>query len=276
MIKSSADLQKCIQAHLGSDFEKSLFEASLDFLDQNKSALKYNAFAFSLRELFRHIMERLAPDDSVKACSWFKQDSNIEAGRLTRFQRFKYTIQRGLEDKFSAEELGIDPADCWSEVKAAIDSLSKLTHVGPKTFGLNDEEGDKLVFEALNAIWTILASVEDARTALEAELHRYIDQAVTDASIRETNTQIDLLSSNSIVEGVSVENWEITSLDSLSIHFQGNGTATVTLGWGRGDDHADLTEDFPFSFIGTSPTNSPRAPRIEPQKINIDTSEWFG
>lgn len=264
-----------IAGFLTADFEQKLFTASLGFLDLTDNPLRFNAFAFSLRELLRHVMDRLAPDASVKECRWFAQDPSIEDGRLTRFQRFKYAVQRGLDDAFVADVLNFSVIDYWPEVRASIDSLSKLTHVGPNTFGLGAEEVKMQADGMIEALWTIFAAIEELSSELESLLHDHINQAVVAASLRETNAQIDILSSNSVFEGAEISNWEITSIDSREILFSGEGAAHVFLEWGRGKDRAQIFDEFPFSFSGYALVVCPTEPEIESNGIQIDTTEWY-
>lgn len=56
-----------------SDFEKALAESSIGQLNEIGNKLRVNNFAYSLRELTRHVLERLAPDDSVRNAVWYSR-----------------------------------------------------------------------------------------------------------------------------------------------------------------------------------------------------------
>lgn len=268
-------LEEQIEHFLVTDFERSLFKAALGFLDHDDNPLRFNAFAFSLRELFRHVLDRLAPDKMVRQCSWFFQDPEIDEGRLTRFQRFKYAVQKGLSDEFTKSDLSIDLKETWSDIKRSIDALSKLTHVNPESFGLDADRGQNHAKDAIEALLAIFAGIEELSEELRRTLHRHIDQAVVDASLRQTNAQIDILSSNSIIEGTDILSWEITSIDAQTIEFSGEGTAHISLEWGRGGDHAQLSDEYPFAFSGHASTGQPKKPIVEADAIKIDTSSWY-
>lgn len=51
-----------IEKRLSGDFEHDLFDAALYNLNDVHNKLRFNNFAYSLRELTRHILARLAPD----------------------------------------------------------------------------------------------------------------------------------------------------------------------------------------------------------------------
>lgn len=115
-----------IKRLLTSQFETDLFEASLASLSETGNKLRYNNFAYSIRELSRHFLHRLAPEQNVKNCSWYKKET--EDGKPTRSQRIRYAIQGGITNKtlekwgFDIEELN----ETIKEIKAVIDTLSKI------------------------------------------------------------------------------------------------------------------------------------------------------
>ncbi len=264
-----------ITDQLEDEFEKKLFEASLSFLNQVNNPLALNAFSFSLRELIRHVLDRLAPESNVKATIWFEQDQNAKAGQITRKQRFKYSVQKGLPDKFVIDDLKINIDKEWSEIRDSINMLSKYTHVNRESFDANKEQLSIESNKALFAVWSIFASISDLENMLVSSLHNAIEDEVQDAAIRETNAQIDILSNNSYIENAFVEDWEITSIDSKSIEFSGKGISYVVLEYGKGDDGLCVNEEFPFSFSGYCKVSEPRLPIIEAGNIRIETDCWY-
>lgn len=94
---------KCVQSIrqiVGPAFERPLLDAAIANLDA-PGPLCFNNFSYALRELLRHVLHRLAPDEQVRACSWFKADESAKSG-ITRAQRATYAIQGGLSDTFVA------------------------------------------------------------------------------------------------------------------------------------------------------------------------------
>ncbi|POY36268.1 hypothetical protein C3K47_10965 [Solitalea longa] len=71
----------------------------MDNLLDKGNKLRFNNFAYGIRELSRHILHNLSPDKEVINCVWYKNDSK-KPGQLTRAERVKYAIQKGLPDKF--------------------------------------------------------------------------------------------------------------------------------------------------------------------------------
>ena len=129
-----------------TSFEQDLCEAAFDNL-QTKSKLRFNNFAYSIRELSRHILHRLAPSDDVQRCSWYKPTKN-EKGVIviTRADRINYAIYGGFDNNaLSAMGLNGYIENARKNLLASIDSLSKYTHINKDTFDVSDSETSELV-----------------------------------------------------------------------------------------------------------------------------------
>lgn len=86
------------KALVKTKFEHDLCDAAFDNLNV-KNRLRFNNFAYSIRELTRHILYRLAPDVDIKCCSWYKPTKN-ENGKvvITRADRINYAIYGGFDN----------------------------------------------------------------------------------------------------------------------------------------------------------------------------------
>lgn len=118
-----------IEKRLSGDFEHDLFDAALYNLNDVHNKLRFNNFAYSLRELTRHILARLAPDKNVLNTAWFMPVAPERPKQITRKQRMKYAIQGGLLDDYVADTLGIDVDEIGGKVNDSIDLLSKYSTV---------------------------------------------------------------------------------------------------------------------------------------------------
>ena len=145
------NLTSSINKRLKTKFEKNLFRASLDALKNTGDPIRYNSFAFSLRELTRHVFARLAPDDRILKCSWYKNETQNK-NAVTRKQRVLYAIKGGLSDDFINNELEIDLSPIAKELTSKIDELSKFTHIEEKTFAISSADGDKFAIEVLKSL----------------------------------------------------------------------------------------------------------------------------
>lgn len=232
----------------GNDFEKQLLTASLKNLTDKDNKLRFNNFACGIRELSRHILHRLSPDDEVQKCKWFKNDSN-KPGQLTRGERIKYAIQKGLPDKFT--ETFYDTADNVRDVLDTIDELSKYTHVNPNTFGISENEVDQLTKDVLKTFESFAVGIKDFHESLKDKLEEHIDQAVLEHTIQETFDNIDILATHHNIEDHSTSSYKITHVDSEKIEIEAHGDLSVRLQYGSNydlskGDGAEMYESFPF------------------------------
>ena len=124
-----------IRAWLASGFETELFDAAIRNLDDRQNPLRFNNFAYSVRETIRHVLKRLAPDEEVLRAQWYKNDTERPEG-VTRKQRAYFAVQGGLSDGYVRNSLGLDTDADQKALGRAIDELNKYTHIERPTFGV--------------------------------------------------------------------------------------------------------------------------------------------
>src|SRR3546814_2279104 len=98
-----------LKPRLATDFQRNLLAATMQSIQDVSNPLRLNNFSASFRELFRHVLVELAPDDQVIATSWFVPDVT-NGGRVTRAQKVNYVVHAGLDPAYVEAELGIDVA----------------------------------------------------------------------------------------------------------------------------------------------------------------------
>ena len=125
-----------ILQHLAPGFEQELFLAAIANVDDTSNKLRLNNFAYSMRELIRIVLERLASNAEVVNAPWFKPNDEEHPDKVTRSQRIKYAIQGWLSDDYVTNTLRIDHQDNDKELRKNIDELSKYTHVTESTFNI--------------------------------------------------------------------------------------------------------------------------------------------
>jgi len=74
------DLIQSVRNNLATPLESDLFIASIENITKSNSPIRFNNFAYAIRELTRHVLARLAPDDEVLHSSWYKNETEIEKG----------------------------------------------------------------------------------------------------------------------------------------------------------------------------------------------------
>ncbi|WP_129515577.1 hypothetical protein [Burkholderia stabilis] len=266
-----------LTAHLTDGFERELLTAAARNLADHGNQLRFNNFAYAMRELVRHVLARLGPEASVAKCNWYRNETRD--GKPTRRQRAIYAVQGGLSDEYIRDTLRIDTAEVHKSLVDAINNLSKYTHIEPKSFGLDDASVNSNVTDTLSAVENLFSAIQHCRNEIIRSLWEHIDQAVIHQSLRETINAIDELATHSYIDEIETEDAVITLIDHDMIHFQAKGTIYCDLQWGsnsdlRNDDGMTTNESFPFVCALYSPVDDPGDIDSDEDSLCVDTSSW--
>ncbi|WP_298156167.1 hypothetical protein [Flavobacterium sp.] len=284
MDKNLQEKKEKLEKLVSNHFEKELLNACFDNLNDENNKLRFNNFAYSIRELSRHILHSLAPDDEVLNCSWYKNEIADVVNGITRGQRIKYAIQGGLSDEFVAEVL-LD-FESYTELKREIiDSItlmSKYTHVNEPTFNIDAKDVEYFSKSVICAfedfIDTINSCKEDLVNALEDRINEQFFDDLMLASVNE----IDILSTHHEIESIESDEIVITKILSQTIEIEAHGNVDVRLQWGSDRDvlrgnGAEMQTDFPFTSKLTAQIDD-KLPNstITVEEFEVDTESWYG
>lgn len=266
---------------LDGDFEHALYEAAIKNLEAHENKLRFNNFSYAMRELSRHVLHRLAPDESVVKCCWYTNITGQE-GRLARTERVRYATQGGLSDKFVNETLGLDLSAVHKRLNKAIDALSRYTHIEEKVFALPDEQVNELVIETIEAFAGLSIAIRECRAEIIDGLEMAISDSAVHAILMGTIQTIDELATHHFIEEVYVEEIYITDITHDTIFFQAMGSIEAQLQWGsdsdlkRGDG-AIVDESFPFVCKFSCPVENPEedALEIEENGLEVSAEGWW-
>jgi hypothetical protein len=268
-----------ISKQLEPKFEVGLFQASVKALSDLENPIRFNSFAYSFRELTRHIFTRLAPDDNVLKCKWYKNETEKPNG-ISRKQRMFYAIKGGLDDEFIQEELDFDLKSIWDTMKKVVDNLNKYTHIEENTFNVDSQVGNDFVLKSLNALKEFLDSIEGFReeiiSAYETCLWRVINQALISDVIQE----LDVLATHYWIEGCSIEDISIESIDNAHIYVTIWGSVDVHHQYGsdsdfRKGDGLRMEDSYPFKVSLAIDVETPLEFDIRTEDIEVDNSEFY-
>lgn len=267
-----------IEKELCEGFERNLFVATQKNLADKSNTLRLNNYSYAMRELTRHVLHRLAPDNYVISCSWYKNETDKEKG-ITRKQRSYYAVQGGLENSYVENTLGLEVEDIHSRLVKAINSLSKFTHIEPNVFDLPEADIDALVNETNESVYGFLTTIRDCRKMIIDSLWEHIDSAVIDETLKETIIAIDELATHHFIDEVYTDKVEIYEINHESIKFRVYGSIGCELQWGsnsdlRRGDGAVLPQSFPFVCELTSPVDAPEEIESIEDSLGVDTSSW--
>lgn len=270
-----------IKRLLTTEFEKELFDASIASLNEKGNKLRYNNFAYSIRELSRHFLYQLAPELKVKNCKWFKEET--KDGKLTRAQRIKYAIHGGITDEL-LEQLGFDIEELTKTIKNiidTIDSLSKYTHINPDVFDLSEKDVEKYSKEVLSSFKNFVITIDNYRKKLNTFLDGHIEEHLISSIISNFFSNIDCLASNYSLNESAVSDYHISEINDQEIVVDVFGDLHVTLEYGsrqerREGDGLDLEQNFPFETkIRYEICEDFPSENFEIDDYDADTSEWY-
>jgi hypothetical protein len=269
-----------IRSELTEGFEKDLFDAAQKNLEDKSNPLRFNNYAYAMRELTRHILHRLAPDGNVTQCVWYKNETDKEGG-ITRKQRAYYAVQGGLSSSYIEDILGLEVEEIHRELISVINGLSKFTHIEPGAFDLPEKDVEALVIEVTEAVFYFMVTINDCRKLVIDRLWEHIDSAVVNETLRETIVEIDELASHSYIDAIYTDDVRIVEINHESIIFIAEGSIECVLQWGsnsdlRRGDGAVLPVSFPYRCELSSPIHAPQAIELEEGTLGVDTSSWHG
>ncbi|MEZ8410647.1 hypothetical protein AB4248_00290 [Vibrio splendidus] len=284
-LNSSKESQK-IFSHLSLGFEKDLYQSALNNLSDKGNSLRFNNFAYTMREIITLILSRYSSDEEVLKCCWYRNETNSEDG-ITRAQRAKYAIQGGLSDERVFELLELDEED-RDYIQTKLKTFTKLfrelnehTHLREKRFNIGDYKCEELALSVMHIVNDILVLVEDMRSQIISLIESEVDSTIVEEFISNTQDEIDILSTHSVVDYSELESFHVSKISSEHIWIVGVGIAHCELQWGsnsdlRNDIGATMSESYPYDFTLQAPLSNLTDLELAPEGLKIDTSSWWG
>lgn len=266
---------------LKDNFQRELLETSiLNLQSQNK--LRFNNFAYSLRELSRHFLKALAPDHLIEKSIWFKNETK-EKNKYSRGERIKYAIQGGLEDRFLEREiLTIQELNSIKKkVTDSIELLNKYTHINSDTFNISDTQVEKLSKIVMSAFIEFTETITNTRKTIIKDIEEKLSNQIFEKAMWNISNDVDILATHHWMKEVHINEFHIIELKSREIEIIAEGSTDFLLQWGsdgdikRGDGH-QMNISFPFTANFSLPL-SKKLSNSKPKILdyNIDTSSWY-
>ena len=267
-----------IRSWLVPGFETELFDAALKNLEDRANPLRFNNFSCSARETVRHVLKRLAPDEMVLRCPWYRNETGRPGG-ITRKQRTQFAVQGGLADSYVKESLGLDVERFHKVLSNAVDELSKYTHVEPPTIGTAEPQVESLTDQTVYAVAGVFETVAECRRRILERMETEIDAAAVDEVLSDSLVGIDELASHFSVEDVSVGSAKVTAIDDQCIHIEVKGSIDCILQFGsnsdiRRGDGAEIPQSFAFSCKLFCPIDDPEELTMVEDSVGVDTQAW--
>jgi hypothetical protein len=263
------------QQFLETDFENKLFQATMNNSYQIYNPLVVNNFAYSMRELSRHILSRLSPDANVLSCDYFEGyiPPGSDGKRPTRRELIRYAIQGGLEINFVKDELNIDVETSIGEILESIKDLNKYTHINLESFDIGLDKSLSIILETLKQFVYLFQSIEDVHQELCSHLRNEIEDEVIDHTIRDTIVAIDSISTHHSIEEVDINEIRIKEISHNAVIFDVKGVLCVSHQYGSNSDlrrDDGLLIDKSYHFIA-----NPEASILDLNYVSLEEADFF-
>ncbi|TEW48296.1 pPIWI-associating nuclease domain-containing protein [Psychromonas algicola] len=259
---------------LVTDFEKTLFIASLRNYCSHGNPLRFHNFAFSMRELVLQVIDRRAPDKDVMSAIWYECDS--DQFKVTRRQKLKFCAQGYLADTYLDEDALDELNDSIKKYLKEFNFFNKYTHITEKHFKSCPQKfytDMKFIIQRSKEVIEELSSLE---SFVISKVEYRVQDEIFDSVVNNFPDELSILASNVIIDQVSPEKLEIEYLGSDGIIIGVDGTVYVSQEYGKGEDFLSMSNDYPFSTTLEVSISDPSDINIDPNNIEIDTSSWFG
>ncbi|EIO5812459.1 hypothetical protein LQW70_003898 [Escherichia coli] len=269
----SLDFVNDFMSHLETDFEKELFTACLRNYASHGNPLRFHNFAFSIRELIKHIIEKKSPNDKLLQASWYKREH--EHYEISRRQRLKYCSQAKISDAYLGEEFLEESNERIDEMLKLYFFLNKYTHITEKYMHPSPQEFFLKAKQILQSATEILNGIHICRDELIRTLEDKIRNAVIDTAVSSMPENLVTIANHAYVDYTEVEEFGITSIDDEYINIYASGTVYVTQEYGSRNDGVSLEESYPFTLHMASHLDSPETFEVISEALEVDTSSWY-
>lgn len=259
--------------HLESDFERNLYIASLRNYASHGNPLRFHNFAFSIRELITHIINKKAPDEKVMKASWYVKDNDYKD--VSRRQQLKYCAQIGISDEYLGQEIIEDIQESLREMAKNYLFLNKFTHISEKSLTPSPKVFFDNARSVIETATEIIETLENCRNELIYNLENKIRDAVQDTATSTEPEELSIIANHAYVNYAELEENNITSIDDEYIYIHASGLVNVTQEYGSHNDGVSLEEDYPFTLEMRSRLDSPERFEILSEALNVDTSSWY-
>lgn len=238
---------------LSDPFDIKVLEAAFRNLDDTTNPIKFNNFAYVLRELVNRVIDRLAPNKEVIEAEWWKPTSDDKIpNKANRRQQIRYALLDGNPVDFVIKKLEVDVDAIADYIFECIGRLNKYTHISSAYFGCPEKEIPLKVSEASSTITNILGTIDQCRAKIAKGIINLIDEELVERMYLDTYDELDILSTHSSIEEYYILDYKISRISEGLISCITTGYVTTRLQYGsdgdqrRGDGIVSSTE-FPFT-----------------------------
>jgi len=268
-------LKEIILSFLETDFEKQLFEAAMYNLSETHNKLRFNNFAYSMRQLIEHFLDRLGPENEILQAPWYEEPQNR---KTTREQQIKFAIQGWFTDEFFKKTLNIDYMDVSSRLRKSYNNvLNKYTHIKECSFDVPDKEAQTLSQEVLKNTIDFFNAVQESIF----KVNYAIIESINEDFSYDVKEELNCIATHYEVKAIFYDDIDLIKRKSNTLEYLVSGTINVRLQYGsdgdmrRGDGY-ETTMDFPYtSNVTISFNNEDYSLEASNIDTKIDTESFY-
>lgn len=246
---------------------------------ETRNPLRFANAANGLRELFREMLETLAPDECIKDCYWFVPDQSSNNG-VTRRHRILYSIHGYVGNALFPKKFATEAEVLAKRILHQIDALQKLTHISEKSLAIPPQESEQVLTSVLRSYLHLLRIIETGKEVSRDRLAEILSNKLDDIFTEDIFENLKVLSTHTsaqYTEEVFIKDIDVTDKDIIS--FFGAGSILCELQYGsdgdvRRGDGLRTEDSFPFSFVGHASTDL-KVVEVYPDSIGVDTSSFY-
>lgn len=263
---------------LKGEFELSVLKSAYSRINDYNDPLRGPVFALLMRELIRIAMDRIAPDDQVRAASWCSGEPWLykkgKKGKqeLTRTSRYRFAITGTISNEKLLRYPELDCSDAIGDLKDLVFKLSKFAHISPGTYDLSPDDS----MDFLKEVETIVVDYAEKLVATKKKVGEImltlVDAKLNEHILEAIPQELDELSSGTLVNALSVESLQDFDTSSASPVLSGCGVAEIELNYGGGKDGYSSDDSYPLEFYVQV---DPDTFDIAVQSISVDTSSFY-
>ena len=216
---------------LETDFERELFLCSLRNYCSHGNPLRFHNFAFSMRELVLHIINRRAPDKDVERACWYEKES--DRFNVTRRQKLKFCAQGFLSDDYLDEDTIEDLNQSIQDYLKEFNFFNKYTHITVKHFKACPQKFYTDMKFIVQRSQEVIEEIDSLEYMVTQSLTEGIQDKVFDEVINSCPDELSILAHRVIVEQASPEKMEIEYLEENGITIGVEGTIYITQEYGK-------------------------------------------
>ncbi|WP_417533834.1 hypothetical protein [Marinobacterium stanieri] len=262
-----------LYSRLDPVFEQEVFTAALRNYCNMGNSIRFNNFAFVIRELLTRVTNRLAPVDDVKLACWYERLS--ENREVNRKQQLKYCTQGYFSDATVPDWVKEETKEVTEEYLDLYQKLNKYTHINEKAMGANPKEAFVFLKGLLSSFTSIMDKIHEIKDHVTEAVEEEVHDIVFNTLAFDSHEALIEISAQTVVDFVTIESYSIDVVEPNQVIFKGFGYVECTLNYGSRRDSFSTDYTVPFTFKIFAPVDDVKKVDFYEQGMYLDNSSFY-